>query len=123
MIPRYSNRLKLCFTDTDSLLYEIETLDIYKDMLDNKSDYDFSNYPYDHPNFNIDNKKVIGKFKDELNGLLLLEFIGLRPKCYSLLYDKGKEKQTAKGTKHRLKKLFYVTNIIKMSWQIWSPIE
>ena len=106
MLPQYPNLLKLCFTGTDSLLYEIETSDIYGDMLDNKSDYDFSDYPCDHPNFSIENKKVLGKFKDELASLPLYEFIGLRPKCYSLLYDKDKEKQTAKGTKSAVKKAY-----------------
>ena len=104
MIPRYPNQLNLCFTDTDSLLYEIETPDIYYDMFNSKSDYDFSDYPHDHPIFSTKNKKEIGKFKDELNGLHLAEFIGLRAKCYSLLYDQNKEKQTAKGTKSAVKK-------------------
>ena len=117
MIPLYPNRLNLCFTDTDSLLYEIETSDIYKDMLDNKSDYDFSNYPSNHLNFSIENKKKIGKFKDELSSLPLEEFIGLRPKCYSLLYDEDKEKQTAKGTKVSVKKAYirhhHYHNILK----------
>ena len=103
MIPRYSNQLNLCFTDTDSLLYEIKTPDIYQDML---HEYDFSDYPIDHPNFSSVNKKVIGKFKDELNSLPLEEFIGLRPKCYSLLFDGSREKQTAKGTKSSVKKAF-----------------
>ena len=106
MIPRYSNRLKLCFTDTDSLLYEIETRDIYDDMSENMEDYDFSEYPDNHKNYTTLNKKVIGKFKDELKSLPLEEFIGLRPKCYSILFDNNKEKQTAKGTKTSVKKAF-----------------
>ena len=44
------------------------------------------------------NKKVIGKFKDELAGNCMLEFVGLRPKCYSILYD-GKEKKAIAGVK------------------------
>ena len=115
MLPQYPNRLNLCFTDTDSFLYEVYTENIYHDMLKNKNDFDFSEYPFDHPNYSTVNKKVIGKFKDELNSLTLEEFIGLRPKCYSLLF-RGEvkknivqhmddaEKQTAKGTKSSVKK-------------------
>ena len=44
MMKKYSN-INLCFTDTDSLLYEIETLEIYQDMYEAKDDYDFSEYP------------------------------------------------------------------------------
>ena len=106
MLTHYPDRLKLCFTDTDSLLYEIETRDIYEDMRESLDDYDFSDYPRNHPNFSVENKKRIGKFKDELNSLPLEEFIGLRAKCYSLLYDKDKEKQTAKGTKSAVKKAY-----------------
>ena len=40
MMKKYSN-INLCFTDTDSLLYELETLDIYRDMYEAKDDYDF----------------------------------------------------------------------------------
>ena len=57
-------------------------------------------------NYDKTNKKVLGKFKDELNSLPLEEFIGLRSKCYSLLYDKDKEKQTAKGTKSAVKRAY-----------------
>ena len=59
--------------------------DIYKDMNKNSDWYDFSEYPFEHPNYNTKNKKCIGKMKDELKGMILEEFIGLRPKCYSLL--------------------------------------
>ena len=53
-------------------------------MLENKNLYDFSNYPINHPNYDITNKKVLGKFRDELNSLIITEFIGLKPKCIVL---------------------------------------
>ena len=40
MKPEYGDKLKLLFTDTDSLCYEIETDDIYADMSKNNSVYD-----------------------------------------------------------------------------------
>ena len=116
MLQKYKDNINLCFTDTDSLLYEIITNDIYKDMFDNIDDYDFSDYPMDHYLYNNLHKKEIGKFKDELNGMTLEEYIGLRPKCYSLLYrgevknnkiknkNSTNQKQTAKGTKASVKK-------------------
>lgn len=40
-----------------------------------------------HPNFSNMNKKVIGKFKDEAMGKQVIEFVGLRPKMYSMVLD------------------------------------
>ena len=37
--------------------------------------------------------------KDELEGKIMEEFVGLRPKCYSYLMDDGKVDKKAKGTK------------------------
>ena len=83
MLPAYE-KIELCFTDTDSLLYEIQTEDIYEDMLANSDWYDFSEYPFEHSNYDPKNKKIIGKMKDELQSMIITEFIGLRPKCYSI---------------------------------------
>lgn len=94
--PKYGNRAKLLFTDTDSLTYVIETDDIYQDMYQDKHQFDFSGYPHDHPCYNTENKKVLGKMKDELNGIPLKSFCGLRAKMYSLT-DGHVEKKTAKG--------------------------
>ena len=55
-------------------------------MLDEKHLYDFSAYPTDHPNYDITNKKVLMKLKDELNSRIMLVFIGLKPKMQSLEY-------------------------------------
>ena len=83
---KYNNKGELVYTDTDSFIVQVETDDVYKDMLENKNLYDFNNYPINHPNYDITNKKVLGKFKDELNSLIITEFIGLKPKMYSFDY-------------------------------------
>ena len=57
--------------------------------------FDFSNYPKDSNFFDETNKKVIGKIKSE--GKIIGEFVGLKPKMYSMLSDDGKESNTAKG--------------------------
>ena len=72
------NESRLCFSDTDSLLLEIKTEDIYKDMEIDKEMYDFSNYPKDHFFFSNSNKKVLGKMKDELASESMDAFCGLR---------------------------------------------
>ena len=83
---RYGEKAHLLFTDTDSLMYHIETADVYKDMVDMKDHFDLSNYeptnPYYEPGF-ATNKAVVGKMKDEVAGNPIAEFVGLRPKMDS----------------------------------------
>ena len=62
------NKAELLFTDTDSLMYLIQTDDFYQDINnDIKKKFDTSDYPKIHPSGIKTgvNKKVIGKFKDE----------------------------------------------------------
>ena len=59
---------------------EIPDEDVYKDMAETNEQYDFSDYPKDHPLFNETNKKVLGKMKDECASAPISEYIGLRPK-------------------------------------------
>ena len=77
----YGSRAKLLFTDTDSLTYEIEMEDVYKDLWKRKELFDNSDYPKGSPYESQENKKVIGKFKDESCGKIISEFVGLSPKC------------------------------------------
>ena len=71
----------LLFNDTDSLMYQIKTpKNIYEEFYKDKDLFD--NYDYDKNNalyFN-ENKKVIGKMKDEASGIPITEFVGLRSK-------------------------------------------
>lgn len=101
MKPKYGSKLNLLYMDTDSFFYEIETEDIYLDMLgDDLSDYfDTSDFPKNHPCYSVKNKKVLGKMKDETNGVPLAEYVGLRAKLYSFKTANGKVTKKAKGVK------------------------
>ena len=92
MKPEYLEKAKLCYTDTDSFIIHIKIEDFYKDIaLDVNEWFDTSIYIVDRPLPMGKNKKVIRKFKDELGGRIMTEFIGLRPKNYSFLIDDFEE--------------------------------
>ena len=95
----YGEKAMLLFTDTDSLTYEIEANDVYRDFWIDKDKFDNSDYPEGSPYFDKTNKKVIGKFKDEAAGVPICEFVGLRSKMYSCIKDNEKGDKTAKGIK------------------------
>ena len=103
MMIRYPDS-KLLFTDTDSLCYLIPTDgDIYKDIEKKFKWFDFSNYPSNHPNYTRINHLIPGKFKDEMGGVFIIEFCGLRSKMYSILKDGGGEKKTGNGILEQVK--------------------
>ena len=98
--PKYGNKVKLCYMDTDSFIMNIKTNGFYKDIsYDVDKRFDTSNYEVNRPLPTGKNKKVIGLMKDELGGKIITEFVILRPKTYSYLTDDGKEDKRAKGTK------------------------
>jgi hypothetical protein len=99
MKAQYGDRAELLYTDTDSLLLEIQMEDVYSDMSEHQSLYDTSEYPEDHPLHSKVNKKVLGKMKDECAGRVIEEYVGLRPKMYSILEASGSCIKKAKGVK------------------------
>ena len=103
--PKYGNNAKLLFTDTDSLMYEIQTEDFYKDISgDVNNRFDTSDYPENHPSgipTGI-NKKVLGMMKDEVAGKNIIEFVGLRSKLYSFIMEDGGENKKCKGVKKQV---------------------
>ena len=99
---KYSNKAELLFTDTDSLMYLIQTDDFYHDIKkDIKRNFDTSDYEVNHPSGIKTgvNKKVIGKFKDETAGKQITHFVGLRPKLYTFKVEDKGETRKAKGVK------------------------
>ena len=105
--PKYNERAKLLFTDTDSLAYEIQTDDFYRDISpDVQAKFDTSNFSQNHPSGILTgaNKKVIGMFKDEAGGKIIKEFVGLRAKLYSYkMFVSKEEKEKCKREKKALK--------------------
>ena len=98
---KYGKRAKLLFTYTDSLMYEIETKDFYRNISsDVHKKFDTSNFAKDHKSVIPTgvNKKVIGMMKDEAGGKQITEFVGLRSKLYSFKIDEKEEKK-CKGVK------------------------
>ena len=97
---------KLIYSDTDSLVYSLQHNDIYEWIKNNKNHFDLSDSL--RPDLKDDkNKKVLGKFKDEFNSLLIKDFLALNPKVYSINYQTlneqnqiiDKNKKTCKGVK------------------------
>ena len=100
MIPKYGDRFKLCYMDTDSLVCHIKTKDFYADIADDiPARFNTSGY---YPNRPLPvglNKKVIGLMKDELGGVIMTEFVALIPKLCSYKKLEGSEDKKCKGIK------------------------
>ena len=100
--PKYGDKVKLCYTDTDSFIIHIITEDFFEDISNDVGEwYDTSNYDENNkrPLSIGKNKKVIGLFKDELGGRIMKEFCVLRAKVYLYLMDDNSEVKKGKGTK------------------------
>ena len=96
MIRKFNTRL--LFTDTDSLCYELyEKKRPYKKMYKYKEVFDLSNFPVSSKYYCSDNKKVLGKMKDEYDGKPNLKFVGQKSKMYSILHESNNEKIISKG--------------------------
>ena len=98
----FSNKYELIYSDTDSMVYNFKHPDIYDWIKNNKHHFDLSESERPDLKDNT-NKKVLGKFKDENNSLLITEFLALNPKVYSFKYqhelanNEVKSKKTLKG--------------------------
>ena len=86
MRPKHGSKIKLCYMDADSFVYEIGKEDFYRDIAkDVKKRFDMSGYSKgDNSPLPIGkNKKVIDLMKDELGGKIMTEFVALREKMYA----------------------------------------
>ena len=94
--PKYEDKSRLCYMDTESFVMHIKTEDFYKDIAsDVERWFDTSNYDEkDKIPLPIGkNKKVIGLFKDELGDKIMTEFCALRAKAYAYKLDDDTEKK------------------------------
>ena len=94
--------------DTDSLVYEINCEDVYEQCFKDRGLFDFSGYPIDSKYYDSTNNKVLGKMKDEFNGVKILEFVVLKSKMYSLISCDDRGVNKAKGINKKLRHEEYV---------------
>ena len=95
MVKKFNTRL--LFADTDSLCYEIYGKNPRKKIYKYRGLFNLSNFPKSSKYYCIDNKKVVGKMKDEYGGKLINKCIGLKSKMYSILGENDNEKSTNNG--------------------------
>ena len=96
----YGPSTRLLYSDTDSFLIRISFLHSFLEGINHpnlKGYVDTSNFPKDHPFFSEKFKGKFGAIKSETKHHPILEFIGLSPKCYSVLLSDGTVKSTSKG--------------------------
>ena len=79
------------FTDTDSFVDETKTKNAYEEFYEDKNFFDFSDYPHNSKFFDPGNKKVTGKMKGKFRAIIIIEFVGVKPKVYSLVDVDDKE--------------------------------
>ncbi|XP_030757229.1 uncharacterized protein LOC115883085 [Sitophilus oryzae] len=94
--PKYGNKASLLYTDTDSLILQIQTDNFYDDMRENLDRFDTSNYWQNNPHNIPVNSSVLGRMKDEYAGKILWEFYGTGAKAYCVNVD-GELTKKAKG--------------------------
>ena len=104
MLPKYGDKLSLCYMDTDSFVYDIGTEDFYEDISDDVEDR-FNTSGYTSRPLPVGrNKKVIGLMKDELGGRIMRELLALRPKMYAYRVESKVSKKCKRIKKCVVKK-------------------
>ena len=118
---KYGKKAELLMTDTDSLMYLIQTEDVYYDIKkDVKKKFDTSNFPDVHPSGIKTgvNEKVVGMFKNEAAANNITHFVGLSSKLYSYLIEikYGKNGKLKEPEEEEIRKAKGVKkNVIKKS--------
>ena len=83
-----NSSIKILAGDTDSFFLEIKNIDLHTQLLPQMLHdglLDTSNYPQNHPLYSRQFENKIGLVKDESAGVdSYVEWVFLRPKCYSL---------------------------------------
>ena len=114
--PKYGDKARLCYMDTDSFIMLVQTHDFYIDISnDVERWFDTSNFD-ENDNRPLEigkSKKVIGKFKDEIGRKIMKEFCALRAKAYAYKLDDDTERKRAKGTKKCIvkKEIIFKNNV------------
>ncbi|KAG5308152.1 GT2D2 protein, partial [Pseudoatta argentina] len=82
--PLFRDKCKIMYTDMDSLIYCVECEDVYEITKRDIARFDTSDYPMNNAyGIPLANKKVPSLVKNENNGVIMTEFVGLKAKMYA----------------------------------------
>jgi len=103
MSPMYRDKCKIMYTDTDSLIYHIECDDVYKNMKRDIARFDTNDYdPADNVySMHSREQKSTRLMKDENNGAIMTELVGLIAKMYAVKVDSKKDIKKVKDVKNK----------------------
>ena len=82
--------VKLLFTDTDSLTFEIKSEDVYEEFFKHNYFFDYSNFSKVSKFFDNQNEMIVGTMKDEYKGTLVNKFVGLKSNVHCILSESKK---------------------------------
>lgn len=94
---KYGENVNLLYTDTDSLIMEIRTENVFEDIKENLNYFDTSNFDESNIHGIPKNKSVIGKMKIEYPLNIIREFYGTGAKAYCIILNEDKIIKKAKG--------------------------
>ena len=69
----------------DNWIYETETENSYDYFSKNNKMFNFSNYSAESKYYDESSALVVGKMKDDMGGVSIVKFIGLKLKMYLIL--------------------------------------
>ena len=112
LLHTYKDNIKLCYSDTDSLIVNIFTEDIEKELEGPLSQYlDLSNFPKTHRLYSDKWKGKLGKLKVETQSDIMTELVAVRPKCYSFL-TKTSHSNAIKGVPYDVQRTISHQNFV-----------
>ena len=98
--PKYGEKAKICYVDTDSFIVYIKTGDNFENIMkDVETRFGTVNYELDRLLPNRKNKNLIGLIEGKIGGKNMTKFVGIRAKTYSYLTDDSIEDKKPKSTK------------------------
>ena len=78
------NNSTLLFAETYSLMYQIKTENVYKNISNNKEMFDFIHYSTNSKCYGNSNKLVVSKMRDETSDVAVDEFVAFLPRLLNL---------------------------------------
>ncbi|XP_072376726.1 uncharacterized protein [Diabrotica undecimpunctata] len=110
---KYHSNANLLYTDTDSLILEVQTPNFYDDMNKNLRYFDTSNYSENNQHGVDKTKSILGKMKNEFPNTTIKAFYGTGAKAYCIVADTIVKK--AKGvSRHVVKNQLHLNDYVRV---------